>query len=154
MQPVLRREGFWLLRCRQAGGGERRPWGLRPPWSEAVGAGPVGAVRELGPRYVSEVEPTGLAEARLERRISWARTQRSEGPRAAGWPQTPWPSVGPWRTPPAGWHPQHVPWAFGSDAGASVLTCVGQGSCRPCLRSWADQSALSSVLPKTLLTLN
>lgn len=90
MQPVLRREGFWLLRCRQAGGGERRPWGLRPPWSEAVGAGPVGAVRELGPRYVSEVEPTGLAEARLERRISWARTQRSEGPRAAGWPQTPW----------------------------------------------------------------
>lgn len=39
MQPVFRREGFWLLRCRQAGGGERRPWGLRPPWSEAVGAG-------------------------------------------------------------------------------------------------------------------
>lgn len=57
---------------------------FRLPRSEAVGTGPVGAVRELGSRFVSEVEPTGIAEAHLERRISWARTQRSEGPREAG----------------------------------------------------------------------
>lgn len=98
MQPVLSRtvSGYCIADRLEGVRGGRGAF--RPPWSEAVGAGPVGAERELGPRYVSDGEPTRLAEAHLEEScrlgLRGLRARRKRGgPR-------------PWRTAPAGRHPR------------------------------------------------
>lgn len=88
MQPVLWRtvSGYCIADRLEGVRGGRGAF--RPPWSEAVGARPVGAERE----------PTRLAEAHLEEScrlgLRGLRARRKRGgPR-------------PWRTAPAGRHPR------------------------------------------------